>query len=340
MRKSNLSKVGIKVVRELTEKEKRFISNDIADKLRDKYPYLNFSYLDIVFILYNTRMYVSKNLKEISSVNYIYQNQSIYFSEKKDIFDIDESTIYECIHRIQDRRNKKGRLMQLGNCEFTDTKIKGLTFNEMAIQYIVSNILKRPKRKVKVQDIIVKTCSPQHNPLMSNLIEQLVLLLGEKKIVQSTICGNNDFNYQIIDALGEKEFFEIRTNFDKIQELQDKINKKNQNENIIKIKEIFYKTQKIIYEKYFDRMLDYIDNIAEIESTNKQLDLYSYFILDSEKIDEFKMFEKNIRIELDKLESKIKAKYALVPVNKTFWNKLSFKVKNLLNHGNSGEYYK
>lgn len=340
MRKKNLSKLGIKVVRELTEKEKRFISNYMTDKLREKYPYLKYSYLDIVFILYNTEMYVSKSPKNMSSVNYIYQNQSIYFSENNDIFDINESTIHECIHRIQDRRNKKGRLMQLGNCEFTDTKVKGLTFNEMAIQYIVSNVLERPKRKVKVQDIIVKTVNPQYYPLISNLMEQLVLLLGEKQLIQSTVCGNNDFNYQVIDALGEKEFFEIRENFDKIQELQNKINEKNKNENIVKIKEIFYRTQKIIYENYFSRMLDYIDNISEIESTRKQLNLYSTFISDSEKFDDFKIFYEKLQIELEKLENKLKAKYALVPINKGFWNKFTFKIKNLLNPGNNSEYYK
>lgn len=329
MRKINLSKLGIRTTRRLNEKEKNFISNYVADKLIEKYPYIKFNYMDITSILYNTKMYVAKSPSNISSVNYIYKNQSIYFSKTNDLFDIDECTIHECIHRIQDRRNKKGKLMQLGNCEFTDTKVKGLFLNEAAIQYIVAKILEKKTNKVICCDLNIKTINSSYYPIISNLIEQIVLLLGEDQMVQSTICGDNDFNYQLIDWLGLKEFTSIRDNFDKIQELQIDNRKKENNE---KIKEIYNSTQKIIYENYFNKIINYIDNLTEVKDTQNKIKIYSNFIVDSENYEDFKKFAQNKNMELEELKRKIKSKQALVPIKKNIWNKISFKFKDLFKY--------
>lgn len=341
MKKVNLTRLGIKPLRKLNEKEKSFISNYIADKLREKYPYLTFTYLDIVFILYNTDMYFSQNSNNISSVNYIYQNQTIYFSKDKNVFDIDEFIIHECIHRIEDRRKKKQRLEQLGNCEFTDTKINGLFLNEAAIQYVVAKMLNKSKKKIENYGIRINTINDTYYSLISNIIEQLVLLLGETQLVRSTIHGDNDFNYQIIDAIGVKEFYKVREGLDNIQYLQDEMNVKSNIDNKNKIQEIYYDIQKTIYENYFNKMISYIDKIEETEELQEKLKDYADFISISDDYETFKRFYEIKKVEIEKVKAKIKAKQALVPINQSVWNKIAFKFKNLFRYGNSDrEYFK
>ena len=43
----------------------------------------------------------------MSEANYFYKNTSIYFNEKIDIADIEEFAVHECIHYIQEIKDKK-----------------------------------------------------------------------------------------------------------------------------------------------------------------------------------------------------------------------------------------
>ena len=47
----DLSELGFEVVKDLNEREKRFISNFIANKLTDKYPYLKIGYFFLAISL-------------------------------------------------------------------------------------------------------------------------------------------------------------------------------------------------------------------------------------------------------------------------------------------------
>lgn len=340
MEEKDLSKLGIEIIKDLSEREKRFVSNFIANKLTDKYPYLKIGYFDIFSVLYNTPMYVCKSPEDMSSVNYVYQNFSIYFSETNDIFDIDEFTIHECIHRIQDKRNKAGRLMQMGICEFTDTKIKGLTFNEAAVQYIVASMLEKEKKELNVYNITINTISDTYYPLITNLIEQLVLLTGEKTLVQSTICGDNEFNYETIDYLGENNFYTIRENFDKIVELKDSINDENREDVVNKIRETYYETQKLIYTSYFNRIISHINKIDEVNIVRQQLYAYAKLIFSSERFNEYKVFYNEKVIKLKEIENNLKAKYALTVVNGNIFYRFFLKVKRLFYKGSVGESHK
>ena len=337
MEEKDLSKLGIEIIKDLSEREKRFVSNFIANKLTDKYPYLKIGYFDIFSILYNTPMYVCRSPEEISSVNYLYQNFSIYFSETNDIFDIDEFTLHECIHRIQDKRNKAGRLMQIGICEFTDTKIKGLTFNEAAVQYIVANMLGKERKEINVYNVTINTISDTYYPLITNLIEQIVLLIGEKTLVQSTICGDNEFNYETIDYLGESNFYNIRDNFDKILELKENINDENREDIVNQIGEIYYATQKIIYTSYFNRIISHINKIDEVNMVRQQLYAYAKLIFSSERFNEYKEFYNEKIIKLKEIENNLKDKYALMVTNGNIFYRFFIRLKRLFYRKISGE---
>ncbi len=332
MKKYKLLNSGVKVNRELEEYEKTHICHRVADILRRKYPYLSWNYLQIITDLYNTKMYVVKDENKVSLVNYIYQDQSIYFAEEKDLKRVDENVIHECIHKLQDRRNKHGRLMQLGNCEFTLSKVKGLAFNEAANQYIVAELLNRKYKEINLNNIKLKLPKDSYYLITANLMKQIMMLIEEDEIlVKSTISANNDFNYKMIDYFGEKEFYNIRENFDKIENLQIRGNVKE-------AEEIYFKTQKIIYQNYFNKQLKYIDSLSEIDEIKQKLEKYFSFIETTELLkednEEYKIFAGAILFK----EESIKNKYALVVVKNNSIRKMFNKLREFITVGKNSEY--
>ena len=332
MKKYKLLNSGIKVNRELEEYEKTHICHTVADVLRRKYPYLSCNYLQIITDLYNTKMYIVEDENKVSLVNYIYQNQSIYFSEKKDLKIVDENIIHECIHKLQDKRTKNGRLMQLGNCEFTLSKAKGLAFNEAANQYIVAEMLNREYKEIRSNNLKLKLPNESYYLITANLMKQIMMLIEEDEILaKSTISANNDFNYKMIDYFGEKEFYSIRENFDKIEKLQ--INGKTEN-----AEKIYLETQKIIYQNYFNKQLKYIDSLSEIDIIKQKLENYFYFIentdIRKEDIEEYKVLSGAILFK----EENIKNKYALMVVKNNSIRKLFNKLREFITAGKNSEY--
>lgn len=332
MKKYKLLNFGVKVNRELEECEKTHICHKVADILRRKYPYLSCNYLQIITELYNTKMYVVKYENKVSLVNYIYQNQSIYFSEEKDLNIVDENVIHECIHKLQDRRGKHGRLMQLGNCEFTISKVKGLAFNEAANQYIVAELLNRKYKEININNIKLKLPKSSYYLLTVNLMKQIMLLIEEDEILaKSTITANNDFNYKMIDYFGEKDFYNIRENFDKIENLQNRGNAEEASE-------VYFKTQKIIYKNYFNRQLKYIDSLSEIDELKQKLENYFSFI---ETCDNLKEYNEEYKILAGAIlfkEESIKNKYALMVIKNNSIRKLFNKLKEFIAAGKNSEY--
>ena len=335
MKKYNLLGVGIQVNRELEEHEKSYISNFVADILRRKYPYLSCNYLDIVTMLYNTQMYVVEDKVGLSSVNYIYQDKSIYYSCKKDLNNIDELILHECIHKIQDKRDKHNKLMQMGNCEFTLSKVKGLYFNEAAIQYIVLSLLNKKSEIVEYRGIKLKNYNSSYCSLITNLIYQIMLLVNEENIlVRSTIEANNDFNYKMIDYFGEKEFYKIRDNFDKIAEYQFRNDINDVSENLINT---YKETTKIIAENYFTKCLKYVDKLDEIKELKNKLNKYIEYIEIEKKKDENEIYNSILSKILEK-ETELKNKYALVVVKNGILKKAFMKIKEILGIDYNDEY--
>ena len=308
MKKYRLLNFGIKVNRELEEYEKSHICHKAADILRRKYPYLSWDYLKILTDLFNTKMYVVEDKNEVSLVNYIYQNKAIYFSDKKDLRKVDEQVIHECIHKLQDKRSKHGRLMQLGNCEFTLSKVKGLAFNEAAVQYIVSELFDKDYKEIDVNTIKLKLPNKPYYSVITNLMKQIMILTGQNELlVKSTLQANNDFNYKMIDYFGEKEFYEIRDRFDKIAELQIKNSREI-------LKEKYLYLQNFIAESFFRRELKYVDSMSEIDNLKMKLNECFDFIEDSYQSKEYNETYKILLGAILYKEDEIKNKYALTVI--------------------------
>ena len=162
-----------------------------------------------------------------------------------------------------------------------------------------------------------------------------MLLVNEENIlVRSTIEANNDFNYKMIDYFGEKEFYKIRDNFDKIAEYQFRNDINEVSENLINT---YKETTKIIAENYFTKCLKYVDKLDEIKELKNKLNEYIEYIEIEKKKDENEIYNSILSKILEK-ETELKNKYALVVVKNGILKKAFMKIKEILGIDYNDEY--
>ena len=276
-----LSKIGITDIEEIDLKQVRIIANNITEILTKTFPVLENEYNNILIQLLNCKMYIAKIDKKLSKVNYIYENNSIYFSKELDLNKVNEQMIHECIHYIQDIRNKKGNLEKIGFCKFADFSFNGLGLNEAAVQYIAAKTVKNEKQDIDIYGISLKTISPNYYPILTNIIEQIIYLIGEDEIVKGTIINDEKTEDYILNIFEEKTK-KIINLFDRILELKNKeITQKSEK----KKKEIQEKTintymevQELIFSTYFEKICTRLESIQEIDKYLEKAKGYKKYI--------------------------------------------------------------
>ncbi len=287
---SNLRKEGIKVIEELDKIKVNTIAKNVAQKIVAAFPELNFKLGEIFIKLSQLKMYYAEVPKGFSEANYFYKNTSIYFNHEIPIEDIEKYAIHECIHYLQERKDKTGFLIRLGLCDLTQYKVHGLALNEAAVQYATAKALKEPKDNVKYYGITFDTISPTCYPLICNLIAQMGYVTGEKVLFDSTFNSNNNFKEEFIEKTSESTFYTLEKNFDKLLNLEEellKLNNKmevedNLNSNLNKkrlkikndIQNTFMESQNLIITSYFDKSFERISNLEQVE--NYRRSLYNY----------------------------------------------------------------
>lgn len=226
----------------------------------------------------------------ISDANYLYKNNSIYFNSRLSIDEISQTAIHECIHYLQEVKDKRNNLLRMGLCDYTEFKIYGLGLNEAAVQLMASKANKSHNEEVKYFDINFSTISPFYYPLECCLLNELAYITGEKILFESTFFSNDDFKYKFAELTSKKEFIAIQNSFDDIMDKEEKIVKlnnkitkvddrnKNIDEMINKINElkneiklVFLRTQNLIISSYFDAAFDRITKLNQINVFRKKL---------------------------------------------------------------------
>ena len=104
---SDLRKDGIKVVDILDTMTVNRIAHNIATKLCETFPELCFNESDLFAKLARLTMYRAEMPEGMAEANYFYKNASIYFNERVAIEDLEEFAIHECIHYIQEVKDKR-----------------------------------------------------------------------------------------------------------------------------------------------------------------------------------------------------------------------------------------
>lgn len=226
----------------------------------------------------------------MAEANYFYKNTSIYFNEHISDEDLEEFAIHECIHYIQEVKDKRNYLIRMGLCDYTEFKIYGLGLNEAAVQLISSKINSIPKEYVKYFDISFETVSPSYYPLECCLVNQLAYITGEDVLFESTLKSNDNFKNVFSGLTSPKIFMVIQNSIDEILEHEENIIKLNNKiaqiddrnkkvDGMIKkidelkneITIIFMRTQNLIISSYFDNAFDKIVDLEGVETYRQKL---------------------------------------------------------------------
>ena len=290
---SDLRKDGIQVVEKLDTLTINSLARNISKKLCETFPNFGLNQNELFIKLSRLDMYVAKMPEGMAEANYFYKNSSIYYNEHIPPEDREEFAIHECIHYIQEIKDKKNYLLRMGLCDYTEFKIYGLALNEAAVQLMSSKVIGIPKDYVKYFGLNFETTSPSYYPLECCLVNQLSFLIGEDILFESTIHSNDNFKEECAKYLSPKVFMQIQSSLDDIMYHEEDIIKLNnkiaQNDdrnkkvdNMLKkidelkneISLIFLRTQNLIISNYFDTAFEQITNLENLETYRKKL--YSF----------------------------------------------------------------
>lgn len=305
-----LSKLGIDVVREFTPREVRYVAEEVIESLVNTFPVLEEIYNELLIRLLNCKMYFAniKNDSNISNVNYVYENNSIYFSNNINFNKIDDVIIHECIHYLQDNRTDNGKLKKIGLCDFEELFTYGMGINEAAVQYIASKTVGNYLQTTNKNGIILKTISPNYYPFLTNLISQIIYLLGEDITVKGTINCDEKFEDVFLNTFEEKANTIIKK-FDQIIDIRNKRNGEvvAENREMLnnEIVNIYLETQDIIMKTYFDKICTRLNTIEEVDFYIEKFLNYKQLLgIEEEKRfnlnDEYEQYKEGLLKKFDK----------------------------------------
>ena len=345
----NLKNIGIEVIRKVEDENVIAIVDKVATKIKNTFYDNNINYLDIYKTLLDTPMYYATIPNGLSEANYNYENSTIYFSENIDIENLNEFVYHECIHKLQERKDKKGNLTRLGICEVNELSVKATALNEGAIQYITSKILNKHVKSANIYNITIPT-KTEYYPILTNIISQIAYLLGENILIDSVINGNEDFKIEIIDNLGEGEYNAIEKNTNEILKTKNIISELQKEEatqeictkisaNIEQIRQLYFETQNLIFTAYFNNILKRVENEEEINVLKNKLYLYGNLIgtaMDYSYYDNYKLeFDQKCRTKLQEMKNRT----PLLVIRDNIIFRIIRKIKMLFTNSRN-EYYK
>ena len=287
---SDLKKDGIEVLEPLDTLKINSLAMNISIKLCETFPNLGLNQNELFINLSRLNMYKAKMPEGMAEANYFYKNSSIYFNSHIPDEDIEEFAVHECIHHLQEVKDKKNYLIRMGLCDYTEFKVYGLGFNEAAVQLMASKVNSIPKEYVKYFGISFETNSPSYYPLECCLVNQLAYLVGEDILFESTLFSNDNVKIKLSEILSEKSFLAIQNAIDEILENEENIIKLNNKiagiddrnkkvDGFVKkidelkneISLIFLRTQNLIISSYFNNAFEKITNLEELENYRKKL---------------------------------------------------------------------
>ena len=260
--------LGIKETKEFTKEEKNIVANNVTVSLIMAFPVLKIEQENILNKIQNANMYYAKIDENLQKINYIYENHKIYFDEYIDINKLTDSMIHEIIHYIQDIRKKKDKLDKIGLCNFNELSFHGLGINEGAVQYISAKTINNNYQTINKEGILLRTISPNYYPILTNLIEQIIFLLGEDELVKAVILNDNNFENTFFNTFEE--------NAQRIINLFDEIinyNVKNEDK-LEEIKSMYIEAQDLIMRTYFDKNLKNLTTEEEVNNLSKKIENY------------------------------------------------------------------
>ncbi len=355
---NELKKDGITVIKPLDALSVTLIAKFVAEKFMSFFPFSRFRYHELFSRVSHLDMYIADMPKGMSEANYFYKNSSIYFKNGLSIDEMKELAIHEFMHHFQEIKDQKGNLYRLGICDFTGIKVHGMALNEAAVQLISSKILKKEEDTVKYYGISFSTSTPSYYPLLCNLISQMAYVVGEVVLFDSTLYSNNRFKNTFIRLTSDSTFHKVEKNFDKILEAEEKIirlTSRIEQEDLVEkeiakissqigiykklIQDTFIETQNKILTSYFNRSLNNLYSVQDIEDFRKKLYCYKDLLGTTENYTYFNDYYISLMTKLDEIYEAITGETALVPYKRSLWQILLGKISKLFGKSYETEAY-
>ena len=326
--KRELKNLGIKPIEELSVQEKTSIAERVAAKLVS----LNMpgiTHNEILEKLFDVKMYTAEISNNLGKVNYFYKNKTIYFEKNLNLLELDENILRECIHYLQDKREKQKRM---GLCTFEQYKVRGMALNEIGISYISNKLLNKSN----------------HNKTFT-LLKQILLMTGEDVFLDSIINNNNKFQDKFMQEVNsENVYYKMQNTLDAMFDLeqitkrldfegrkssnpQRYLAKINMHKHTLNSK--FSEMQWDIYNRYFSRKIELIDKIEEIKQYKEELFNFNQWLEileDEQKYSNFvaEKIEKLNKIELELIRAK--SNNSMIVIGNSKLTQIMRSIKNII----------
>ena len=105
-----LENLGIKVTKKVDDSDVVKLANNLAWRLISVFDNVDINYLELVKKIIDIPMYYAEIPEGLSQANYIYKNSTMYFSNNINLDEMNEFIFHECIHIIQEYKNKKNQI--------------------------------------------------------------------------------------------------------------------------------------------------------------------------------------------------------------------------------------
>lgn len=300
---SILKKEGIEIISSLTTLEINKIASKIAEMLCSTFPEHNLNQSDLFISISRLNMYIAKMPSDSAKAKYFYKNNSIYFSQDMDLEDLSTLAVHECIHFLQELKNKRGKLIRLGlyNLQGNPT---GMALNEAAVQLMASKATNSKLDNVRYYNMNLKTISPDYYPLETAIVRELTYFTGTYPLFHSVLFSNDVFKNTFIAKSNEKAYNLIEYNLDLLLHYQEELsiaiynletcsennislNKiKNLSNRIEALKSVILKhtleIQNTIIYYCFNKEFDYIKDLDSLKAFQKHLYNFKNLIIDTE----------------------------------------------------------
>ena len=256
---STLKKEGINVIGKLNTLEINKIASSISEKIVTAFPEHNINQSDLFISIARLDMYLAEMPNDMAMAKYFYKNNSIYFSKDMDLTDLHSLALHECLHFIQEVKNKHGKLLRLGLYNMEKSANDGMALNEAAVQHMASVASNQPLDTVKYYNMELATESPDFYPLQTALLNEMIYFTGSYPLYHSTLYSNDVFKNTFIAKSNEKAYLQIEKNFDLIYEYETLLSKQVYNLSLCS-------------EEY--------KSINKIRKINSKIDAYKQIILE------------------------------------------------------------
>ena len=117
---------GIIVTEKLDTNMVLRITQNISKKIVETFSEYNLDETEIFSKLLSLNMYKASMPEGMAEASYCYKNSSIYFNKHIQDEDLEEFAIHECIHFLQEQKDKKNKIKKMGLSIYSKFRKSGI----------------------------------------------------------------------------------------------------------------------------------------------------------------------------------------------------------------------